>query len=308
MTQRQAVAFSALPNWADDDHAQALTAFLRTADLLQSTSLYNAAKTATDPRRFFETYFQPHIIGGDVSAHFTGYYEPVVAGAQKRGGIYQTPLYAVPPDLIEGQTYYSRAEIAAGALEERGLELVWLADPVDAFFMQVQGSGCVALDSGEHRRLGFGAKNGHPYCSLGAEMIRRGVLNKQACNADTIKAWLRKHVDDCQDLLNHNPSYIFFKTRDEAIIEPIGAMGRGICAGRSIAVDPAYNPLGLPVYIDKHGRDPLRRLMIAHDVGSAIIGAQRCDIYFGSGDDAGHIAGNTNAHGQMYLFLPKVCV
>ncbi|MEM7243239.1 MAG: MltA domain-containing protein [Pseudomonadota bacterium] len=311
------VSFDDLPGWAADDHKAAFDVFIKSCSAEKGKRqlddevwkpICKFAKTNPNPRAFFELMFQPVIIGADKDTLFTGYYEPEINGALSRGGPFQTPIYQKPPELVEGQLWKSRAEIMDGALNGRGLEIAWLEDPVEAFFLQIQGSGRIALPDGSALRVGYAAKNGHKYRSLGQEMERRGLLPKNKLSAGNIKAWVRKNPTLGRELLKHNGSYVFFRKlkslRDDE--GPLGALGLSVTTMRTIAVDPRYNPLGMPVYIDKGGRDPIQRLMIAQDIGSAIKGAQRADIFYGTGKDAGRIAGRIKDGGRMYTFLPIV--
>jgi membrane-bound lytic murein transglycosylase A len=309
------VSFAELPGWDADDHDAALTAFLKSCDVKKGKKSLSAdvwkplcdfAKTKPNAKEFFELMFQPVLVGEKRDTLFTGYYEPTIDGSLTRGGKYQTPIYRKPKELKAGKRYKSRGEIQAGALNGRGLEIAWLADPVEAFFLQVQGSGRISLPNGKSLRVGFAAKNGHDYSSVGQEMIRQGLMKKSQASAQNIKKFVRNNPRQGRDLLAHNRSYVFFRplTKLDEADGPLGAMGVSVTDLRTLAVDASYNPLGMPIFIDKHGADPLQRLMIAQDIGSAIKGPQRADIYYGTGDAAGSIAGRTKATGRMYLFLP----
>ena len=309
------VTFSDLPGWEDDDHAAAFKTFLNSCNAPKGKKylskevwkpLCRFAKTNPDPKEFFELMFQPVLVGQKSDTLFTGYYEPTIEGSRIRGGKYQTTIYRKPSDHRVGKQYKSRAEIQAGALNGRGLEIAWLADPVEAFFLQIQGSGRISMPDGSSVRVGFSAKNGHKYRSVGQEMIRQGLMAKSKASAQNIKAFVRKNPTKGRELLAHNGSYVFFKELKKLRADqgPLGAMGISVSDLRTLAVDPKFNPLGMPIYIDKHGRDPLQRLMIAQDIGSAIKGPQRADIYYGTGNGAGKIAGRTKATGRMYLLLP----
>jgi len=310
------ISFSALPGWAEDDHSAAFKAFLRSCNAPKGKKyiskevwkpLCRFAKTDPNPREFFETMFQPVVIGEDSQTKFTGYYEPTIQGSRTRGGKYQTPIYRKPPELKSGSQFKTRGEIQNGALAGRGLEIAWLADPVEAFFLSIQGSGRIELTDGKSIRVGFAAKNGHKYRSVGQEMVRRGLLSKSQASAGNIKKYVRNNPTQGLELLAHNKSYVFFSElkKLKSSDGPLGAMGISITDLRTVAVDAKYNPLGMPVYIVKQGRDPLQRLMIAQDIGSAIKGPQRADIYYGTGNSAGKIAGRTKATGRMYVF--KAC-
>ncbi|MEA2781067.1 MAG: rane-bound lytic murein transglycosylase [Rhodospirillaceae bacterium] len=283
-------------------------------------------------RAFFEQGFRPYRLSdaaedGTSSADqgfFTGYYLPRVAGSLRRRAGFDIPLYRRPPDLVEvadGQVltgnatagrrvnggltpYYSRSEIDAGALAGRGLELVWLASPIDAFFVSIQGSAEVALAEGGDLGIGFAGSNGRPYLAIGRLLVERGAIARDQISLQTIRAWLLAHPDEAQGLMQQNPRYIFFR---ETLGEgPSGAQGVTLTPGRSLAVDPGFLPLGAPLFIDTAdatGR-PLRRLMLAQDRGAAIKGPLRADFYWGTGDEAEAAAGPMKSHGALYLLLP----
>lgn len=298
--------FEDLRGWADDDHQAALLVFCKTVGLIKGDvwrSIAEAAKSATDARIFFETYFHPVMSEDGRPMLFTGYYEPEISGARAQGGPYQYPIYAVPDDLkLSG---LSRRDIDEGQpLAGKGLEIAWLCDPLDVFFLQVQGSGRVRLPSGDVIRVGFAAKNGLPYTSIGRVLIDRGIVTADEINPDVIREWVSDHGDDGRRLLWENESYVFFREVKEVSSQegPIGVMGRSITPWRTIAVDPAHVLYGAPVWIEKPG---LHRLMIAQDTGSAITGAQRADIFCGTGDAAGRSAGQINDTGRMITLLPK---
>ena len=301
--------FDDLQGWTDDDHDAALTVFHETCRDLKDpewASLCEVSRTVGSAKTFFELFFRPVLIGGDDPALFTGYFEPELKGALRPGGPYRHPLYKLPPEARSGG-FASRAEIEnQRLLSGRGLEIAWIDDPVDVFFLQVQGSGRVRLPDGRYIRVGYGGANGHPYRSVGQEMVRRGIYNKHQVSAQNIQKWVRANPVEGKALLQHNPSYVFFREVSEVPPEkgPLGAMNRSITTMRSIAVDPRFTPLGAPVWIEKGGRDPIRRLMIAQDTGSAIKGAQRADIFYGTGDDAGRAAGRVKDPGRMVILMP----
>ncbi len=312
------VTFADLPGWQKDDLADSLIAFRtscrRAKDPRLSAAKWSvicaAAKRADDPRAFFEAHFQPVQVIADKPVLYTGYYEPELQGARQRGGKFQYPIYRKPRDWMGGGKWKSRAEIESGAIKDRGLELAWLTDPVEAYFLHIQGSGRIRLEDGAVMRAGFSASNGHRYRSIGKELLRRGALGDRNITAANIKAWVRENPDAGRQLLNHNPRYIFFRevTDLPENAGPIGAMSVPLSALRSMAVDPDYIPLGSPVWIDKKGKDSLRRLLIAQDVGAAIKGPHRGDIFYGSGRDAERIAGRTKSPGAIYILLPKAAV
>ena len=307
---RSVLSFDDLQGWAEDDHDAALAVFQNTcADMNDPewASLCAVSQNQTNARTFFELFFKPVIMAPEEPALFTGYFEPELRGALRRGGPYQFPLYRTPPEVRAGGGFATRAEIEdQNLLAGRGLEIAWIDDPVDVFFLQVQGSGRVKLPDGTYIRVGYGGANGHKYRSVGKEMIRRGLLSEHKVSAQNIQKWVRNNPVDGKDLLQHNPSYVFFREVSKVPADkgPLGAMNRSITTMRSIAVDPKFTPLGAPVWIEKAGRDPLRRLMIAQDTGSAINGAQRADIFYGTGDEAGREAGRIRDGGRMVVLMP----
>ncbi|MGX9356005.1 murein transglycosylase A [Roseobacteraceae bacterium S113] len=301
--------FDDLDGWAADDHDAALNVFRNTCmdfDDPDWMSLCALAGQVADGRHFFELFFRPVLISEGKEALFTGYFEPELDGSRRRSARFRYPLYRMP-DEARAQPWLTREQIAtSGIMDGRGLEIVWVDDPVEKFFLQVQGSGRVRLAEGGVVRVGYGGKNGHEYRSIGRELVRRGIYEPHQVSAAVIKNWVRRNPVDGADLLNHNPSYVFFREVSEVPAErgPLGAMNRSITTMRSIAVDPKHTPLGAPVWIEKDGQDPLRRLMIAQDTGSAIKGAQRADVFFGTGDDAGTRAGRLRDPGRMIVLLP----
>ena len=303
------VEFSELNGWAEDDHSAALTAFLRTCIDMRGADWPSlcaiAQQQGSNPRAFFELFFRPVLIGGDRAALFTGYFEPELNGSLTQSARYRYPIYRTPPDIVE--PWHTREEIEDGdLLAGRGLEIAWIDDPVDVFFLQIQGSGRVRLRDGRMIRVGYGGRNGHEYRSVGQELVRRGVYEPHQVSAQVIQSWVRRNPEEGQALLWHNPSYVFFRevSIDDPADGPLGAMNRSITTMRTIAVDPDFTPLGAPVWIEKGGADPLNRLMIAQDTGSAIQGAQRADVFYGTGDEAGIAAGRVRDPGRMLVLLP----
>ncbi|HMS93758.1 MAG TPA: murein transglycosylase A [Tabrizicola sp.] len=304
--------FDALDGWYDDNHVEALTAFLRTCDLVEQPDWAPVCAVAADvppdeasARSFFELFFRPVLVGSP-PALFTGYFEPELEGSLTRTGRFRYPIYRRPPELREGVAFHTRAAIEDGAISGRGLELAWLDDPVDVYFLQVQGSGRIRLTDGTVMRVGYAASNGHSYRSIGQEMVRRGSHSMDEVSAPEIAAWVRNNPDAGRDLLHTNPSYVFFRKIGTLAVDdgPIGAMGRSITALRSVAIDPKFTPLGAPVWIEKEGTRPIRSLMVAQDTGGAIKGLQRADIFFGTGAEAGELAGRIKDGGRMVLLLP----
>ena len=308
----QILDFENLDGWEADDHRAALTTFLQTCDLLTAPDWVPLCRLAADAnqtdasaRAFFELFFRPVMIGAP-PALFTGYYEPELDGSPVRTPRFSWPIYRRPPELQDGQTFYDRATIENGALRGRGLELAWLEDPVDVYFLQVQGSGRIRMPDGRMMRVGYAGRNGLAYRSVGQELIRRGTHTADQVSAQEIRSYVRRMGPMGLDLLNINPSYIFFRKLSDLPADkgPIGAMGRSISTLRSVAIDPAYTPLGAPVWIEKTGADPIRALMVAQDTGGAIKGPQRADIFYGTGMAAGDAAGTVKDGGRMILLLP----
>lgn len=338
------VSFDALPGWRQDDLRQAWPAFLSSCRVLAKKAQWTApcaaaarvdARDNAAIRVYFETYFVPQQMrtpdGADTGL-VTGYYEPMLRGSRKRGGAFQTPLYRVPDDLVTvdlgsvypnlknmrlrgrlvGKTvvpYATRAEIERAPL--KGKELVWVDDPVEAFFLEVQGSGRVRIDeTGETVRIAFADQNGHPYKVIGRWLVEQGELPADGVSAQSIKAWIAANPARRQELLNVNPSYIFFKEErlPDASVGPKGALGVPLTPERSVAVDPSVVPLGAPLFLaTTHPADgaPLQRLMMAQDTGGAIRGPVRADFFFGFGGNAAEYAGRMKARGAVWVLLPK---
>lgn len=284
-------------------------------------------------RAYFEQWFQPWAVSNNDKAEglFTGYYEIELKGSITRDASYNVPVYRKPSDhvtvdlgdfdpTLSGRTvvgrvdhgklkpYFARGDIQNGVLAGKGMELVWLKDSLDAFMLHVQGSGRVTLTDGRTTRIGFAAHNGYPYNSIGRALIDRGELEAHAASWPNIRAWIKANPAKAADLLAVNRRYIFFGeiTGDG----PIGAQGVALTAGRSMAVDTRYIPLGLPLWLDTtmpgEGGGPLRRLMLAQDTGSAIKGPVRGDFFWGTGDGALEYAGRMKSQGRYYILLPKL--
>jgi membrane-bound lytic murein transglycosylase A len=338
------VSFESLPGWQQDDLRQAWPAFTASCRVLAKKPQWSAPCAATASvdagdngaiRRYFETYFVPNQMrmpdGADTGL-ITGYYEPMLRGSRKRGGAFQTPLYRVPDDLITvdlaaayptlknmrlrgrlvGKTvvpYSTRAEIERAPL--MGKELVWVDDPVEAFFLEVQGSGRVRIDeTGETVRVAFADQNGHPYKVIGRWLVEQGELPADGVSAQSIKEWIVAHPARRQELFNINPSYIFFREErlPDPSVGPKGALGVPLTPERSVAVDPQQVPLGAPLFLaTTHPvtNAPLQRLMMAQDTGGAIRGAVRADFFFGFGGNAAEYAGRMKQRGNVWVLLPK---
>lgn len=307
--QRTILSFSDLNGWDEDDHESARDVFLSTCMDRQEAdwqALCAAGQDMPNARQFFELFFRPVLIEDGQDMVFTGYFEPELTGSRYRSGRFQYPVYRYPSEASNKPWLSRRQILESGVMAGRGLEIAWVDDPVELFFLQIQGSGRIRLNEGGVVRVGYGGNNGHSYRSIGKELIRRGTLLAHQASAATIQSWVRRNPVAGQELLYHNPSYVFFRevTRVPADKGPLGAMNRSITKLRSVAVDPRYTPLGAPVWIEKDGKSPMRRLMVAQDTGSAIKGAQRADIFFGTGDEAGQRAGELKDPGRMVVLLP----
>jgi membrane-bound lytic murein transglycosylase A len=297
-------------------------------------ALSESAPTAEKAKALLQQHFQPWQAtnpDGTESGLITGYYEPLLKGSRTRTERYRYPLYLRPDDMItvelnslypelsgrklrgrlEGnrlKPYYSRGEIEVSQSPLAGKEFLWTDDIVDLFFLQIQGSGLVKLESGEEVHVGYADQNGQPYQSIGKVLIERGELTADKASMQGIKDWGRKNLDKLRDLLNSNPSYVFFRELPDGLPGPLGAMGVPILGERSIAIDPRYIPLGAPVFLattQPNSNKPLQRLMMAQDTGGAIKGAVRADFFWGAGNGAGKQAGAMKQQGRMWVLLPK---
>lgn len=280
---------------------------------------------------FFETYFTPHAVYADNKRYglFTGYYEASLRGSRTKSKEYSVPLFKRADDLVMVQLgqfredlkgrriagrvvggnlkpYESREEIVAGDWPHNDQVLVWVDDPVDAFFVQIQGSGVVQLDDGGVMRIGYAGQNGHPYYAIGRELIKRGELTKESVSLQTIRAWLAENPAQADEIMNTNASYVFFKELEGE--GPIGGEGVALTAGRSLAVDRSLFSYGMAVWTDIEspvGDSRLRKMMIAQDTGGAIRGPVRGDVFWGYGDKAEEIAGGMKSQGRYWILLPK---
>lgn len=302
--------FTDLDGWADDDHKAALSVFRNTCRDMDDpdwTALCAYAADGADPRAFFELFFRPVLIEDKNPGLFTGYFEPELDGSRRRSTRYRYPVYKMPAEASRSAQWLSRRDILeTGIMSGRGLEIAWVDDPVELFFLQIQGSGRIRLPGGQTIRVGYAGSNGHEYRSIGVELVRLGVFDAHQVSAQVIKNWVKRNPARGRQLLLHNPSYVFFREVSKVPADqgPLGAMNRSITTLRTVAVDPSYVPLGAPVWIEKDGADAMRRLMIAQDTGSAIKGAQRADVFFGTGDAAGLAAGRLRDPGQMMVLMP----
>jgi len=333
-----------LPQWGRESLRPSLDAFVRSCAVLERQEPWKAAcagaqalqPSSGEPeiRTFFELNFDPHqVVNADdsTSGMVTGYYEPLLRGSRVRSARYRYPLYAVPQDLlvidlssvypdlkhkrlrgrVEGNRvvpYLARGDIEREPAPLKGLELAWVDDAVDAFFLHIQGSGQVEFESGERMRVGYAEQNGHPFRSLGRLLIERGEIRPERASMQGIKEWARRNPRKVQEYLNANPSYVFFRELPRDLTGPLGALGVPLTPERSIAVDPRVIPLGVPVYLATtwpNTADPLDRLMVAQDTGGAINGGVRADFFWGFGDAAGSQAGKMRQSGRMWVLLPR---
>jgi membrane-bound lytic murein transglycosylase A len=354
------VAFDALPGWDSDRVTEALPALRRSCAVFSRMpagqwvgvdgrigtygewqALCGELNRALPPanshdeaalRTWLEARLRPFAVvaedGTQRTGTFTGYYEAALDGARTQGAGYQTPLYALPDDLVtvdlgdtdpalKGQRvvgrvdgtrlrpYWTRREIEEGALKGRAKVLFWAADPVDAHILHIQGSGQIRLPDGTRQRIGYAGNNGHGFVGIGGEMLRRGVVAPGQASMPAIRSWLKAHPDQARDIMQANARYIFFREIEGD--GPIGAFGVPLTAGRSVAVDTRYVPLGIPLWLDSVDPDglPLDRLVVAQDIGSAIKGVVRGDFFWGSGEAALAKAGRMKSAGRWYLLLPR---
>ncbi|OFA00597.1 murein transglycosylase A [Duganella sp. HH101] len=336
--------FASLPGWDKDDVRAAWPAFMSSCSVLvkqpnwkESCTIARSVNGSDDKaiRTFFEAFMEPNQViapDGATDGLVTGYYEPLLRGARKKGGPYQTPLYKVPEDMLtvdlasvypelkgmrlRGKLvgkkvvpYATRADIEKADFS--GKELLWVDDPVESFFLQVQGSGRVQLtDSQETVRVAYADQNGHPYKSIGKYLVEKGELTLEQASAQGIKAWIAGHPTRIQELFNVNPSYVFFKEErlPDPKVGPKGALGVPLTPSRSVAIDASQLPLGAPVFLSTsmpNSDIPLQRLVMAQDTGGAIRGAIRVDYFFGFGTEASENAGRMKQRGNVWVLLPK---
>ena len=327
----------------EDDLSAAWPAWLQSCttliNKLQWQTVCSVAKTLTKPNSaaviaYLTTYFDVFAASnqdGSNTGLVTGYFEPILKGSRTKSAQYQTPLYRQPSDLVTVELadiypdlkykrvrgklvgnklvpYSTRAEIEANPSPQAGNELVWINDIIDGFFLQIQGSGLVQLENGEQVHVGYADQNGHTYNSIGRILIDRGELMASQASMQGIKTWAKNNPQKLRDLLNSNPSYVFFKELPAGLPGPIGALGVPIAAQRSVAVDPKFIPLGAPLFLsttEPNSAKPLKRLMNAQDTGGAIKGGVRADFFWGAGNDAGAKAGAMKQQGKIWVFLPK---
>jgi len=351
------VPFAALAGWAEDDHAAAYHAFLRSCRALDASAsalrpaqapqadllaICREALKTPDPgkaaaRLFFETHFEPVAVTPHAGSGFlTGYYEPEFQGSRTPDATYRVPLLDRPEDLVtvaQGETlpglepglqgarrtkdgyepYPDRAAIEEGALGSRARPVVFLSEPGEAFIIHVQGSARIRLGDGSVMRVAYAGRNGRPYTSIGRLLVQQGEMDLETMTLAKLMGWLKDHPEPAKALMRRNESYIFFREASELAPEdgPIGGAGIPLVPGRSLAVDRSLWAYGLPIWLDGQlpltldTAEPLQRLMIAQDTGSAIVGPARGDFFFGSGEEAGRRAGLLRHPVRFVVLQPK---
>lgn len=331
------LSYNDLAGWQQEQHADALRTFVSSCTILsrkakdrstgsglkvdertwqslcsdaQYVSQTGAGADNDAARNFFEKRFTPYRVtnNGKDQGLFTGYYEPLLYGSLKKQGAFQYPLYMPPPGMKGKKPYFTQAQINRGALSGKHLELVWLDDPVMRFFLHIQGSGRVVLQDGRELYVGYADQNGREYESIGKVAGDEGLIPKDQINFFTLRQWLYNHPDRAFDIMERNPSYVFFKLRDKPAVGSVGAV---LTAQRSMAVDSRHIPYGLPLFLQTQlpgmaggPPRPFNRIMIAQDTGGAIRGPIRGDIFFGNGPDAEYLAGYMKGRGSYTLLVP----
>ncbi|MGC3983212.1 MAG: MltA domain-containing protein [Steroidobacteraceae bacterium] len=343
----EAASWSQLPGWQTDQAHEAWQAFLQSCNAKSAPAALREACVAAKPlvisnpeqaRSFFETHFTPYRIirnEGPATANtglITGYYEPLLRGSRQRSATFATALYATPDDMLaleigdvfpemqgkrvrvrlQGKKvlpYYDRAALQNNP-SLKGKELVWVDSAVDAFFLEVQGSGRVQLNDGSVIRLAYADQNGRPYRSIGRYLVDKGELTLAEASGQSIRSWMQANPSRMQEVFNSNPSVVFFREErvDDPSVGPKGSLGVPLTTGRSVAVDASFIPLGMPLFLSTTypaTATPLQRLVIAQDTGGAIRGPVRADLFWGFGDDAGESAGLMKQQGQLWLLWPR---
>ena len=321
--------FRHLAGWIDDDHSQAVPAVQRTCGWVKNQppgkplGQLRAAGTTDDwraicaaardlppgdseaARRFFEAFFAPRDVSNGEDGLFTGYYEIELRGSWTRTERYNVPLYRMPPRGKRGLP--SRARIEAGALKGKGLELMWVDNLIDAFFLEIQGSGRAIMSDGSVVGIHYGGQNGHSYYPIGRHIIDRGDATPEQMSLQLIRRWLKDHPAEAQRVMNLNPSYVFFKVKPE--VGARGARNMELTPGRSLAVDAEHIPLGVPLWLEVRDAPvpggAIKRLVVAQDTGGAIKGAVRGDLFWGHGSQAEEGAGMMKARGRYTMLAPR---
>ena len=333
-----------LPDWSTQDLAASWPAMLQSCHALRYKPVWlpicaAAAKVdsedAAAQRAFYETWFTPYQVfnpDGTDTGMITGYYEPLIKGSRKHSKRFAYPIYSPPDDMLDvdmgdlypqfrGQgvrgrlqgkrvvPYFNRAEIDAGLAKTlKGHELFWVENPVELFFLQIQGSGRIELEDGTRVKIGYAEQNGHSYASIGKKLIDMGELKPEEASMQGIKNWAEKNPERLLTLLGQNPSYVFFREMPDTLSAPLGALGVPLTDEYSIAVDQRTIPLGVPVFLattQPNSSEPLNRLMFAQDTGGAIKGAVRADFFWGFGEIAAVRAGSMKQSGRMWVLFPR---
>ena len=327
----------------NDNLIPAWTAWLRSCSALKQKDAWKKVCDIADDikepsdeniQNYFKKYFNVYLatnMDGSETGMITGYYEPVLKGSKVKTSHYKVPLYTTPKDLITvdlGEVYpelkskrlrgklvgnklvpyLSRADIDGQGAPLAGNEIVWVEDPVEAFFLEIQGSGIIHLDNGDIMQIGYADQNGYPFKAIGSALIQKKEITMAEASMEGIKSWAKKNISKLREFLNMNASYVFFRKLPNDLPGPIGALGVSIEAERSVAIDPKFIPLGAPIFLSTtqpNTSDPLERLMVAQDTGGAIRGGVRADFYWGSGDEAGRKAGSMKQQGKIWALLPK---
>jgi peptidoglycan lytic transglycosylase A len=336
----EAVSFADLADWKDDDQKAAFDTFLKSCGAILNgtramraarpfySALFKVCERAVSAgnldrdraRAFFEDNFKPMrvIPAGQTQGFFTGYYETEVDGSRFPSDEYSIPVYAAPAETVRKRQSkvfadLDRTRIEDGALAGKSLEICYVKSPIDAFFAQIQGSTRVKLDSGKLLRLNYVASNGMPYTPVGKFLIDRGIVSKEEMSMDKIREFMEANPEEGKALRQKNRSFVFFRETPLSVHdECIGAQGVPLTPGRSLAVDKKVHIYGTPIWIDaefpiesEKPETKFRRLLVAQDTGSAIVGPARADIYFGHGEEISHIAGRIKQNGQFVMLVPQ---
>lgn len=328
------VEFENLEGWQSDNHSEALRSFIQScnkfaqmpqnisigkqlgyitpADFRDVCEIADIVKgmSSKQAQNFFENWFKPFIVlnkNGSSKGVFTGYYEANLKGSKIKTEKFKYPIYAKPKNL-GSEPYFTRKEISEGALDNKNLEILFVDDKVELFFLHVQGSGRITLEDGSVVKVTYAGKNNRDYSSIGAYMENHNILQKGTVSADSIKEWMHKNPEAADEIMNSNNAFVFFKISDGEYV--VGAQNVPLTAERSLAVDSSIMPYGFPMWVDtalkgKNGsKSRYNRLLIAQDTGSAIKGTVRGDIFFGYGEDAESKASYMASPGEYYILLP----
>ena len=320
------VNFSDIPGWNEDTLTDAWQSWLQSCNALRKrkTGPVNwaavcdraNAQKPRDAKTFFENNFRAYSVRNQVTGQseglVTGYYEPIINGSRIRTERYTVPLYAYPKSWLRAKPNPAptRAELLSSGLL-KGSEIAWVEDPVAAASMQIQGSGKIRLDSGQIVRFGFAGTNDQPFKSSAQWLLDRREITRAEATMQGISEWGKRNPNKVQEMLNANPRFVFFKELPSSAnqdLGPIGALGVPLSPGRSVAIDPRAIPLGAPIFLETTkplSNQPIRRLVMAQDTGKAIVGPVRVDYFWGTGDEAGELAGRMKQNGRVWLLLPR---